>query len=302
MLRPMSKGQRPRSDLIGSRRSDLTTSSRPDSPRSEPPEIPKRPSPSVLQALRMEQMGDDRNDNSISTPSESSPVELSENVSLSEDDVEDLEDAGSDGSMNDIVNDPMYQEVDQNHESTYEPKKPPQIRIERKMFHDPRIFDSLISSSNGSEEVLNHKQGKYSRETKVAEIQPLRQNTEYSSPSNKHEQLDQFSPETPVTSELSYTPLSHSIINHSSNNVSAIATLPRTKRDKNKPPSLHLIYSGGGFPNFSSQESDSEKQPPVLEPRIIGRTVQKIQKSPTVRPGVPPWVCIHLHVCSKILS
>lgn len=47
-----------------------------------------------------------------------------------------------------------YHEVDQNHESIYEPKRvfPPQIKIERKFFSELQQLESLISS-NGSEEV-----------------------------------------------------------------------------------------------------------------------------------------------------
>ena len=53
---------------------------------------------------------------------------------------------------------PLYQEIDDNHQSKYEPKRragPPQVRIERKIFPNPQMTSSMISSTNGSEEMLD---------------------------------------------------------------------------------------------------------------------------------------------------
>ena len=53
---------------------------------------------------------------------------------------------------------PLYQEVDDNHQSKYEPKRragPPQVRIERKIFPNPQLTSSMTSSTNGSEEMLD---------------------------------------------------------------------------------------------------------------------------------------------------
>jgi hypothetical protein len=53
-------------------------------------------------------------------------------------------DMSSDDSMADIETVPLYQEVNHNHESTYEPKKslPPQVVIGRKVFSgENRLLD-----------------------------------------------------------------------------------------------------------------------------------------------------------------
>ena len=51
---------------------------------------------------------------------------------------------------------PDYQEIDDNHESKYEPKRaaPPQVRIERKVFQSAKMYASM-SSTNDSEDILD---------------------------------------------------------------------------------------------------------------------------------------------------
>ena len=76
-----------------------------------------------------------------------------------------------------------YQEIDDNHESKYEPRRhnqglhyqqsfqyhsqqPPQIRIERRVFHRPSVNSSLSSTTVGSQEdVLNRTTGRFSDES-----------------------------------------------------------------------------------------------------------------------------------------
>ncbi|KAK3597816.1 hypothetical protein CHS0354_029375 [Potamilus streckersoni] len=124
------------------------------------PKVHKRPSSSIIEALQMEQeflgIGMDepfkKVDQHVRQTRRKSPDADDENISIDE---------GSDDSMADIDHDPLYQEVDQNHESTYEPKRlnPPQVKIERKIFQDVSRMDSLVSSSNESEDMLERMAG-----------------------------------------------------------------------------------------------------------------------------------------------
>lgn len=86
----------------------------------------------------------------------------------------DIEDPVVD-NMADVSDDddfePLYQEIDDNHQSKYEPKRragPPQVRIERKIFPNPQMTSSMISSTNGSEEMLD-------RQPNSPLLQPRRQ-------------------------------------------------------------------------------------------------------------------------------
>ena len=256
----------------------------------EPPEIPRRPSPTLLEAFKKEHehiYENDKNEMSITPPSDdgqSSTEEITANLSENE----------SDDSMADIENiesAPLYQEVDQNHESTYEPKKsiPPQIKIERKIFHEARLLDSLISSSNGSEEIIHQNKMKVSGESGIISTE------EFSSGPGGEE--DVFTPIqlTPLTLTPKSPPLTpflpegHTVYNHSSNSVSAIATLPRTK---GKDRQLKIMYSRGHVADFLSQD---DKPPPVLEPQVIGPSGERLlgNHSPVIS-GKTHWVSVSL--------
>ncbi len=125
--------------------------SRPSSSEVAPPEIPKRPSATLLESFRRERdydaIAEAQKKINREMPMESSP-EMDETVG---------------DNMADVVSDdedfePLYQEVDDNHQSKYEPKRragPPQVRIERKIFPNPQLTSSMTSSTNGSEEMLD---------------------------------------------------------------------------------------------------------------------------------------------------
>ena len=140
-------GSRPVSNVTGSRPESEQLSSRPDS-QSTFSRPSKRPSSSIIEALQIE--------NELFSYGLDPGPRISDGSRDSPD--LDLDDQAlgnvSDDSIADIDFDPLYQEVDQNHESVYEPKRngPPQIRIERKIFQER--MDSFVSSSNDSEDML----------------------------------------------------------------------------------------------------------------------------------------------------
>ncbi|XP_048737628.1 pleckstrin homology domain-containing family H member 1-like isoform X3 [Ostrea edulis] len=231
----------------------------------EPPEIPKRPLKSLMETLKMEEGsdGDNNNDTCSITPPSDDGVQTA-NVS------------DSDDSMVDIENVPIYQEVDQNHESTYEPKKaaPPQIKIERKVFHDTHLMDSLISSSNGSEELIGHARLKITEDIISLEVDKngsgLSIEDEIISVTVEPDYAEvcknkttRVSPGPPQMKQSSQ----HSVYKSSPNTVHAIATLPRVRsKDRTKP---EIVYSSGRVSNHLTQE---HRPPPVLEPHIISPT------------------------------
>ncbi|VDI62691.1 Hypothetical predicted protein [Mytilus galloprovincialis] len=272
-LRPLSR-TRPSSDYAESRsRSDVSSSSQDMSEDSIPPAIPKRPSPSVLQAI--EQELEDKRENSISPPSDtksSASMKSDKDTAL---------DSNSDDSMPDIETIPLYHEVDQNHESTYELKKclPPQVVIGRKVFSaENRLLDSLVSSSNDDDDkndgknnnsfLLNNGEDNDFVDEEDIIIEDIIIKTESSpavtlTPMSARTPISPFFPSTPSESPSN-------VYNHSSNNVSAIATLPRVKKRHDKSSPLQLMYSAGGVPEGIVSH---DKPPPVLEPHIVtGKT------------------------------
>jgi len=133
-------------DLNGSRPVSNMTGSESQSTFSRPY---KRPSSSIIEALEYES---EMFSCGLEQGSRLSDIER---ISPLFDVGDTISDHGSDDSMRDSIDfDPLYQEVDQNHESVYELKKsaPPQIRIERKIFQER--MDSFVSSSNDSEDML----------------------------------------------------------------------------------------------------------------------------------------------------
>ena len=188
--------------------------------------------------------------------------------------------AGSEDSMADIIDidhNPLYQEVDQNHESTYEPKRsyPPQIRIERKVFPEPRRMDSFVSSSaasNDSEEMfervfrpfgltdkpivtvepmsrsagfdpVGRSSGIGSMDMDEMPISPLNSSPVTLTPGSPRSPLTPITPQLPDLVSTPSMQTSHNYLtnNNSSNNVSAIATLPR-RRDLHRPPPVIFDY------------------------------------------------------------
>ncbi|KAL8624370.1 hypothetical protein ACOMHN_012770 [Nucella lapillus] len=123
--------------------------SRPLSQCSDPPELPERGDSSYMESGY---------DYDTTTSSEQKDSSFSPD-NTEEDNLPDtVSDIESEESIGAEMDQDLYQEIDANHESIYELKTsssgPPQIRIDRKLFQG-RLLDSHISSSNGSEEVLD---------------------------------------------------------------------------------------------------------------------------------------------------
>lgn len=263
---------RPVSNVSGSwPDSLLTMSSRPGS-QSTYSKPCKRPSSSIIEALEIESelfsYGLDQCQRDSLEHRDSPDIDIDYQVSGNASDDESLM------NMNDIDFDPLYQEVDQNHESTYEPKKcgPPQIRIERKIFQER--MDSFVSSSNDSEDMLERVQRApiYSTiEKPTMPVEPMsRRSVEFEPTARSsgfylsdetiispmhlspvtltpRSPLSPLSPVTPQLPDLVSTPSMQQHHQHSSssstNTVSAIATLPcRPPRDRIKPPPVHFDF------------------------------------------------------------
>ncbi|XP_071081218.1 pleckstrin homology domain-containing family H member 1-like isoform X1 [Haliotis cracherodii] len=191
--------------------------SRSTSRGSEPPEIPQRPRSSVLEAMHRE---------------------MSSKQSSLEDAEEHISEGESEESMGDMDHEQLYQEVDANHESIYEPKRlnPPQIKIERKILQSAHLLDSLVSSCNGSEEMLERARVSISQIQKefnghevdeqdliiAEEITPISL-----TPKTPMTPLTPFLPDAPPS-----TPTNFFSVNFDASNISAIATLPRVRKEK----------------------------------------------------------------------
>ncbi|KAL4238975.1 Pleckstrin y domain-containing H member 2 [Mactra antiquata] len=284
--RMKGQGSRPVSNQMGSRPESEQMSSRPES-QSTYSKPHKRPSSSIIEALEIESelfnYGLDPNDGRDSIDSHDSPdldYTVSGNV--------------SDDSMNDIDFDPLYQEVDQNHESTYEPKKngPPQIRIERKIFQER--MDSFVSSSNDSEDMLERVQRApiYATiEKPTMPVEPMSRSVEFEprarssgfiapgdlispihsspvtlTPHSPRSPLSPISPQLPDLVSPSIQPSSHISQTSSSNTVSALATLPRRPPlELNKPPPVHF--------NFEDSVISRLEQPSTRDDHIVSAEI-----------------------------
>ncbi len=145
--------------------------------------------------------------------------------------------------------DPVYQEIDDNHESKYEPRRmaPPQVRIERKIFPNPQMSSSMISSTNGSEEMLDRPlpfvKNRQSRgdpklidpraDARMESPPTSSQHTtpfEILSPKSPHTQypINSFLPEEVPNSVNPVCPFTLPYGNYT---VSALATMPRMKKN-----------------------------------------------------------------------
>ena len=228
--------------VLLSLQSQSDTESRPMSSVSEDsfcPPIPKRPSSSILATIRQERELEQLQEEIANRMQ----TELSP----------DLEDNMADTN---VYLEGDYQEIDDNHESKYEPRKfgPPQVRIERKVF--PKHFQhsaSIVSSTAGSEEMLDRPLATSSivgSSSPVPQGEPLSQpplmmrrqhapgkltsisTTDSSepltlSPKSPPSPLTPLLPMVPPNSPLPHGPFSSS---HTSHTVSALATLPRHKK------------------------------------------------------------------------
>lgn len=298
-------GSRPVSNLTGSRPgSEFTISSRPES-QSTYSKPHKRPSSSIIEALEIENelfnYGLDQALRDSIEERDSPDVDIDYQVSGN----------ASDDSMNDIDFDPLYQEVDQNHESTYEPKKcgPPQIRIERKIFQER--MDSFVSSSNDSEDMLeraSHRVPIYATIDKPTmpvepmsrslELEPTARSSGFTasqenliSPINSSpitltpcSPRSPFSPLTPQLPDVVSTPpMQHQhqhLSTSSSNTVSAIATLPRRPpRERSKPPPVHFDFEDSVISRLD-RPSRVESQVVSAEVHSAPATVSRQQLKP----------------------
>nr|KAG5695938.1 hypothetical protein BaRGS_017519 [Batillaria attramentaria] len=164
---------------------------------------------------------------------------------MTDNQIDTVSDIESEDSMGEMDQD-LYQEIDANHESIYElkPTGPPQIRIERKLFQG-RLFDSLISSSNGSEEMLDPMRLSASH---IQENGRLRDGddgeliiAEDITPINLTPKSATAAFTFQTTAPPS-TPTNLINMNFDPTTVTAAATLPRMK-DKGKPTPLKLVKS-----------------------------------------------------------
>lgn len=263
--RPVSNvtGSRPESELLSSRPESQSTFSRPS----------KRPSSSIIEALQIENelfsYGLDPGPR-ISDGSRSSPdLDLEDN---------DLGNA-SDDSIADIDFDPLYQEVDQNHESVYEPKRngPPQIRIERKIFQER--MDSFVSSSNDSEDMLErvHRPVYATMEKPTMPVEPISRSINFEPQARSSGFIpveeEDISPDhsspvtlTPVSPQSPRTPLS-----------------PRSGRSPVSPVTTHL-------PDLVSNPSMYQKQQLSSNSNLSSNTVSAIATLPRHPQNKPPPV------------
>ena len=259
---------RPESDLL---------SSRPDSQLTDSSRVRKRPSSSIIEALEIEQELFSYGLRNLGSPGgRVSPDSLEiDSVNLDSVTTDNVSETGSDDSMADIDNidhDPLYQEVDQNHESTYEPKRgfPPQIRIERKVFQESHRMDSFVSSSNDSEDMLErgHRPSFAILDKPIQTVEPMSRSMGFDpvgrssgigsmdmddmplSPLNSSPvTLTPGSPRSPITPQLpdlvstsSMQKSHYYLTNNSSDNVSALATLPRRHDQLHRPAPVHFEY------------------------------------------------------------
>ncbi|KAK7482214.1 hypothetical protein BaRGS_00026563 [Batillaria attramentaria] len=164
---------------------------------------------------------------------------------MTDNQIDTVSDIESEDSMGEMDQD-LYQEIDANHESIYElkPTGPPQIRIERKLFQG-RLFDSLISSSNGSEEMLDPMRLSASH---IQENGRLRDGddgeliiAEDITPINLTPKSATAAFTFQTTAPPS-TPTNLINMNFDPTTVTSAATLPRMK-DKGKPAPLKLVKS-----------------------------------------------------------
>ena len=141
-------------------------------------------------------------------------------------------------AVTDIL-EPDYQEIDDNHESKYEPKRtmPPQIRIERKVFNPQTHCSSVMSSVAGSEEALAKRVSQHTyavpHANRKKEVTPANSQGEDSPPVSLTPKvppspLTPFLPDPPPNTPGSLYPYPEG---HSTQTVSALATLPRRRKD-----------------------------------------------------------------------
>ena len=337
---------RSNSEIASSRPESDLLSSRPDSQLTDSSRVRKRPSSSIIEALELEQelFSYGLNTHLGSPVGHVSPDSLDfESETLdSVNNTDNVSEIGSDDSMADIDNiehDPLYQEVDQNHESTYEPKRsyPPQIRIERKVFQEAHRMDSFVSSSNDSEEMLERGQRPLGIIDKpIVTVEPMSRSTGFEpvgrssgigsmdmddmpiSPLNSSPMTltpgSPRSPLTPITPQLpdlvstpSMQTSNYYLTNNSSNSVSAIATLPR-RRDLHRPPPVRFDYEDSVISQLDEQirePSDSQVVSAEIHsaPATVTRPAARAKPpphAPGARTRFNTWVGFEYYIYSAI--
>ena len=224
------------------------TDSRPVSGDIDPPAIPKRPSSSILETFRRERQLEELGFDLTSASPEAVPHDLGHvQMDLSPDLDDHMDNDGVDGDDDDDDDDfePVYQEIDDNHESKYAPKRsveknsnierlvPPQVRIERRVFPNPHLHSSsMVSSTTGSEETLHrhlNNQGANSAMSSSMEMTSSSETpmaaTPKTPPTPAVPFLADVPPSSAMTDEYPYA------VPHSTHTVSALATMPRRKKD-----------------------------------------------------------------------
>ena len=239
------------------------------------PPIPKRPSSSIMESIWHErELAQLHKDIAKTMSSEASP-------DLEEDNIHD----------NDADIEPDYQEIDDNHESKYEPKRfngPPQVRIERKVFPSRVMVSSYVSSTTGSEEILDRVDSLPSSSFPTNPLaMPLSTHSDChtSNPPNTLGPLPKFRPAgggaQSKESPLDLDDCDYSVpppMLQSTRMVSALATLPRRKKDVKKfyPPTSsvnqpyetqtvdrRLLKKGNNFERSHSERKPKPPTPPM---------------------------------------
>lgn len=209
---------------------------------------------------------------------------------------------------------PLYQEIDYNNESKYAPKRskpsstpaadrmvPPQVRIERKVFPNPHLHPtaSMASSTTGSEERLPYRiMTTPGMMSDSLEMTSSSETPIPSSPPRTAPPHDFHSTPTTDTTNTTTPPPSHSspvespnravddyayAVPHSTHMVSALATMPRRKKD-NK---IQINVATARDRNLPGTKDDSSTIPQETA-RGMGLHQMKPPTPPMRR--LPSWV------------
>ncbi len=268
------------------------------------PPVPQRPSSSVLESIRQEREFEELR-GQLARDAGHGPADISHGLLDAVDDVS----VGTD-QIEDEEGD--YQEIDDNHESKYEPRKmgPPQVRIERRMFPRTPLESSvsMVSSAAGSEEMLDRDANRTfeplaakkssNSGSKARNGPPLLQ-----SHSRDTSPKPADVPPSPRAVPPSTLPTFHAFLPHdtssqhsdddqypyhqTSHTVSALATLPRRRKDK-APPVYKREYEVQTLDRrLPAREAFERSHSERGRPRPIPPT-------PPLR-RLPSWVGIYTH-------
>ncbi|XP_074661838.1 pleckstrin homology domain-containing family H member 1-like [Tubulanus polymorphus] len=218
-----------------------------------PDEHPTRPSSMVMDMFQKE--------DSFSQDCEPC-IENDDSDDVADDDDDDDIHSPLDANGNiseDLENEPEYQEIDENHESKYEPLKnaPPKIKIERKIFHSSAFYDSVISA-NSEDYLLDSL-----TTPRLSRVSPPEESTKKQKPDKCSKPINpQFHDISSIYSGSSC--LSCGSVRRS-RNVSAIATLPRVRHHERDNLTLKVKPAFDIDVLVSDKETTEQKQSSQME-------------------------------------